>query len=94
MKKCLCLLLVLFTPLAWSANKKVTIDVEQMTCSLCVISINQALRTTDGVIKAKASLKTRQAEVIVPADFDDQRLLGAIAKTGYTGKIHDVAALE
>lgn len=90
MKKLLCLLLMVFTPLAWAANKKVTIDIKDMTCSLCVVSINQALRSTQGVIKAKASLKTRQAEVIVPEAFDDSQLLAAIARTGYSGAIHEV----
>lgn len=84
--------LVLVAPRIWAENKKVTIDIKQMTCSLCVISINKALRSTDGVIKAKASLKTHQAEVIVPQNFDNQTLLTAISTTGYTGEIQDVAA--
>ena len=46
---------------AQAANQKVVLDIQNMTCSLCVISVNQALRETDGVIKAKSSLKTRQA---------------------------------
>ena len=88
MKKWVCLALLMFTPLSWAADKQVTIDVGEMNCPLCVISINQALRSTDGVIKAKASLKTRQAEVVVPENFDNQRLLAAIAKTGFKGEIH------
>ena len=94
MKKLLCLALLLSAVPGWAANKKVTIDVQQMTCPLCVISINQALRGTDGVIKAKASMKTKQADVIVPDNFDNQRLLAAIAKTGFTGTIHGVTAAE
>lgn len=94
MKKRLCLALLLCTPLTWAANKQVTIDIEQMTCSLCVISVNQALRSTDGVIKAKSSLKTRQAVAIVPENFDNQKLLTAVAKTGYTGKISSVSAVN
>ena len=49
-----CLLLPLW---AQAANQKVVLDIQNMTCSLCVISVNQALRETDGVIKAKSSLK-------------------------------------
>lgn len=94
MKKAACLALVLFTPFGWAADKLVTIDVAEMNCSLCVISINQALRTTDGVIKAKASLKTRQVTVVVPEGFDNQRLLAAIAKTGFRGEVHDVSAVQ
>ncbi|MFP2504744.1 heavy-metal-associated domain-containing protein [Buttiauxella gaviniae] len=94
MKRFLCLGLLLLTPLSWAANKMVTIDIRQMNCPLCVISINQALRSTDGVIKAKASLKTHQAQVIVPDNFDNQQLLSAIAKTGFTGQIHAVTEAQ
>ncbi len=85
--------LVLIEPRTWAENKKVTIDIKAMTCSLCVISVNKALRSTDGVIKAKASLKTHQAEVIVPQNFDNQALLAAISRTGYSGEIHAVATV-
>lgn len=94
MKKAVCLALMLVTPLGWAADKLVTIDIGEMNCPLCVISINQALRTTDGVIKAKASLKTRQAEVVVPDNFDNQQLLAAIAKTGFKGEIHGESAVQ
>ncbi|MFV0262438.1 MAG: heavy-metal-associated domain-containing protein [Kluyvera sp.] len=94
MKKWLYLALLMFTPLSWAADKQVTIDVGEMNCPLCVISINQALRSTDGVIKAKASLKTRQAVVVVPESFDNQRLLAAIAKTGFKGEIHGESVVQ
>ena len=94
MKKAVILTLLLVTPFSWAADKLVTIDVGEMNCPLCVISINQALRTTDGVIKAKASLKTRQAQVVVPENFVNQRLLAAIAKTGFKGEIHGESAVQ
>ncbi|MEO3988843.1 heavy-metal-associated domain-containing protein [Pseudocitrobacter cyperus] len=94
MKKLLCAALLLASPLGWAGNKLVTIDVGEMNCSLCVISINQALRSTDGVIKAKASLKTRQALVTVPDGFDDRQLLAAIAKTGFKGEINNVVEVQ
>lgn len=94
MKKVAILALLLVAPFGWAADKLVTIDVGEMNCPLCVISINQALRSTDGVIKAKASLKTRQAQVVVPENFDNQRLLAAIAKTGFKGEIHGESAVQ
>ncbi|MGB7799905.1 heavy-metal-associated domain-containing protein [Buttiauxella sp.] len=94
MKKLICLGLLVLAPMGWAADKMVTIDISQMNCPLCVISINQALRSTDGVIKAKASLKTHQAQVTVPEDFDNQQLLTAIAKTGFTGQIHSETDVE
>ena len=61
-----------------------------MSCSLCVTSINQALRKTEGVVTAKAALKTRRAEVTVPEGFPTQPLLDAIAKTGFIGKVIEI----
>ncbi|MTH48815.1 heavy-metal-associated domain-containing protein [Intestinirhabdus alba] len=94
MRKAICLTLLLFTSFGRAADKLVTIDVGEMNCPLCVISINQALRSTDGVVKAKASLKTRQATVVVPEDFDNQKLLAAIARTGFKGQIHAESPLR
>jgi len=85
-----CLLLPLF---AQAANQKVVLDVQGMTCSLCVISVNQALRETEGVVKAKASLKTRQTEVIVAEGFPTETLLKAVAKTGYSATLNHIEKL-
>lgn len=71
-------------------QSKVVLNIQNMTCSLCVISVNQALRETDGVIKAKSSLKTRQAEAIVPEGFPTDTLLNAVAKTGYTATLNRI----
>jgi mercuric ion binding protein len=91
MKKHLWLAFALvFAASAEAADLKVVIDVEGMSCSLCVTAINRELRQTEGVIQAKASLKTRRAEVVVPEDFPAQTLLDAIAKTGYIGKVADI----
>lgn len=85
-----CLLLPLF---AHAANQKVVLDVQGMTCSLCVISVNQALRETEGVVKAKASLKTHQTEVIVAEGFPTETLLKAVAKTGYSATLNHIEKL-
>lgn len=85
-----CLLLPLF---AQAANQKVVLDVQGMTCTLCVISVNQALRETEGVVKAKASLKTHQTEVIVAEGFPTETLLKAVAKTGYSATLNHIEKL-
>lgn len=90
MKPVLLLSLLLLSPLTWAANMQVVIDIQQMHCPLCVTMVNKVLRTTDGVIKAKSSLKTRQAKVIVPEGYDTTKLLKAIDKTGYKGVINHV----
>lgn len=93
MKYLLFVALTLLSSSLWAADVKVTLNVKGMTCPLCVTSINQALRKTEGVIKAKASLKTEQAEVIVPEDFNMNLLLKAVEKTGYTGSIAEIEKL-
>ncbi|PWF65262.1 heavy metal transporter [Shewanella sp. BC20] len=79
-----------FTPFTWADNVQVTLDVKGMTCPLCVTVVNQALRKTDGVLKAKANLKTEQAVVTVADDFNLDRLITAIDATGYKGSINKV----
>ncbi|MDF0535519.1 heavy metal-associated domain-containing protein [Shewanella sp. A32] len=90
MKRLMLMFLLLASPAVWAANETVVIDVEAMTCPLCVTVVNKVLRQTDGVIKAKSSLKTHQAVVIVPEGFDTNKLLQAIDKTGYKGVINKV----
>lgn len=92
--KRLFIIMLLFSSLSYANDIKVIIDIKGMSCSLCVTSINQSLRKTDGVIKAKASLKTRQAEVIVPDGYELSKLLASITKTGYTGVINQVIPLQ
>lgn len=82
--------LLSFTSLTWADNLLVTLDVKGMTCPLCVTVVNQALRKTDGVLKAKADLKTEQAVVTVAADFNLDNLIKAVDATGYKGSINKV----
>ncbi|MCH1918261.1 heavy-metal-associated domain-containing protein [Shewanella sp. A3A] len=88
MKRLLLLSLLLVSPLTWAANVKVVIDIAAMHCPLCITMVNKALRSTDGVISAKSSLKTRQADVVVAEGYDTDKLLQAIATTGYEGVIN------
>ena len=90
MKLVLFIALILCSVSSRAANRQVTLDVKGMTCPLCVTVVNKALRQTDGVIKAKASLKTEQAIVTVPEDFNLDILLKAVDKTGYKGSINKI----
>lgn len=93
--KQLSLIFIIFlAAFSMAEDVKITIDVEDMTCSLCVTSINHSLRKTEGVIKAKASLKTHSVEVIAPKELNTDILLEAIKKTGYTGKIAQIEPIE
>lgn len=87
MKRLALFITILCASFVMAEDVKITIHVKNMTCALCVTSINQSLRKTDGVIKAKASMKTHNVEVIAPKEMDTQILLNAIADTGYTGEV-------
>jgi mercuric ion binding protein len=51
MKRLMLIILLLGSPAVWAADETVIIDVEAMTCPLCVTVVNKVLRQTDGVIK-------------------------------------------
>lgn len=93
MKYILLVSLLFCSSTVWANNMQVTVDVEGMTCPLCVTVINQALRKTEGVIKAKASLKTEQAIVIVPEGFNMKNLITSVDATGYKGTIGKIEEL-
>jgi mercuric ion binding protein len=90
MKPLIFIMLLCFAPITLADNLLVTLDVKGMTCPLCVTVVNKALRKTDGVIKAKASLKSEQAVVTVPESFNLDNLLNAVDETGYKGSINKV----
>ncbi|MCF6206213.1 MAG: heavy-metal-associated domain-containing protein [Sulfurovum sp.] len=72
----------------WGAERTVIIDIKGMTCPLCTTVIKKSLKQEPGVHKAKVRLNTAKATVT----YDDtqtspEKLLQAIARTGYEGKI-------
>ena len=94
MKRLALCIAILSSTFVMAEDVKITIHVEDMTCALCVTSINQSLRKTEGVIKAKASMKTNNVEVIAPKEMDTQILLNAIADTGYTGEVINIEDIQ
>ena len=85
-------LMILWTGMAWAATpKKAVLDVENMTCPACSITIEKALDTVPGVTAKR--IDTRAATVTVA--FDAERTnVNAIAKAitdaGFpaTGKVN------
>ena len=69
------------------ADKIATIEVEGMTCPLCTVAIKRSLKQTPGVLEAKVRLNTRKATVRTADDLNETKLLEAIEKVGYKGKI-------
>ena len=78
------MVLILFSAQAGAEEKTVTLDVENMTCELCPITVKTALMKVDGVFSAKVSYENHNAVVV----FDDEitsieDLANATAEAGY-----------
>ncbi len=82
------LLLLLGTALTYAAPpKQVTLDVENMTCPACSITIKQALGRAEGVVKAEVDTKAG----IVTVLFDPERtsapkLARAVSEAGFPAR--------
>ncbi|MFV1996444.1 MAG: mercury resistance system periplasmic binding protein MerP [Acidiferrobacterales bacterium] len=64
--------------------KTVTLDVQNMTCKFCPITVRKSLEKVDGVVKAKASLETKSATVTFdPAKTNVKALIKATTDAGY-----------
>ncbi|WP_457602456.1 heavy-metal-associated domain-containing protein [Nitratifractor sp.] len=70
-----------------AGEKVAVIEVEGMTCPLCTVAVKRSLKKTPGVLKAKVRLNTRRATVRFRDDLNTSKLLEAIEKAGYKGKI-------
>ncbi len=69
--------------------QKVTLDMQNMTCALCKITIKKALQAVDGVQKVNVDFDSKTAEVV----FDPQKtntnvLIKATTDVGYPASIH------
>ncbi|WP_456456142.1 cation transporter [Nitratifractor sp.] len=70
-----------------AGEKVAVIEVEGMSCPLCTVAVKRSLKKTPGVLKAKVRLNTRRATVRFRDDLNTSKLLEAIEKAGYNGKI-------
>jgi len=76
------------SPLAWAAQKTVTLSVPGMSCATCPITVKKALSKVAGVEKAEVSFEKREAVVT----FDDAKtnadaLTKATANAGYPATV-------
>lgn len=83
------LLSLFLTAGAHAGEQNVVLQIKGMTCPLCVAAINKSLRTTNGVISAKTSMSTEQAEVTVIEGFDIDKLLEAVKDAGFQASVID-----
>lgn len=69
------------------AEKTVVLHIPEMYCQLCVYLVNKELRSVEGVISTKASMKERTATVVAKANVDNQALIQAVEKLKYSAKV-------
>lgn len=67
------------------AEQSYVIQVDGMHCPLCTAMVRKALLKVDGVNTVKASLRDKMARVQADEDVSKERLLEAVATTGYEG---------
>ena len=66
---------------------RVTLDVPDMNCALCPVTVSEALKRVPGVIYVRAELSTRSAEVSYdPAKVGTAQLERAVTEAGYPAK--------
>ncbi|MHB8742737.1 MAG: mercury resistance system periplasmic binding protein MerP [Sulfuricaulis sp.] len=89
-------LIVLLTvlPLAVQAAtpKTVTLDVQNMTCEVCPITVKKSLEQVTGVRSAKVDFAKKTATVTFDPDkVQPQALTQATTNAGYPSTIHHTA---
>lgn len=90
MKKLLTALLVSFFAMSFAhaeAEKQIVLKVKEMNCQLCAYLVNKELRSIDGVISTKASIKDGTVTVVEDPKVTNEQLINAIHKLNYTAEV-------
>lgn len=67
---------------------RVTLDIPDMNCALCPVTVSTALKRVPGVIDVHAALATRSADVRYdPAKVKPAQLERAVTEAGYPAKV-------
>lgn len=96
MRKSLVALLTCFSLSAFAATPQAaTLDVRNMTCATCAITIRKALEKVPGVIDAKVDYDHKTATVKYdPARTDPSALVKATTNAGFPSTLHSGAAKQ
>ena len=79
---------VLASPVFASGTSTATLDVSNMTCAACPITVRKALEKVPGVGLAKIDLKTHRAVVVFdPAKTTPELLTKATADAGFPSSV-------
>lgn len=72
-----CLIFLLFAPSALAAERTIIMNVENMTCAACPVTVRTAMKSVPGVKEVKVDFANKTAVVV----FDDaQAATDAIAE--------------
>lgn len=83
------LLLVLPSAAFAAAPQTAVLDVQNMTCSMCSITIRKALEKVPGVLDAKVDYDHKTAVVKYdPGKVDTSALVKATTNAGFPSKLH------
>jgi mercuric ion binding protein len=90
MRRILASLLICFPVSAFAATPQTAVlDVQNMTCSLCSITIHKALEKVPGVIEAKVDYDHKTATVKYDADqTNPSALVKATTNAGFPSTMH------
>ena len=72
-----------------NTRQSVTLDVRNMTCAMCPITIRKALQSVEGVQSAKVDFGSKTAHVIFdPQKTNIETLINATTNVGYPATVH------
>ncbi len=74
---------------AQNNRQSVTLDVQNMTCAMCPITVRKALQSVEGVQSAKVDFGSKTANVIFdPQKTNIETLINATTNVGYPATVH------
>ena len=72
-----------------SSSQSVTLDMQNMTCAMCPITIRKALEGVDGVQSAKVDFGSKTANVTFdPEKTNIETLIKTTTNVGYPATVH------
>jgi mercuric ion binding protein len=72
-----------------NSSQSVTLDMHNMTCAMCKITIKKALQSVDGVQKVSVDGDTKMADVTFdPQKTSIEALIKATTNAGYPATVH------
>jgi len=80
--------IVIGTGAATAKEQVITLAVENMTCSMCPVTVRKALEMQEGVSEAKVSLEPPRAVVIYDDEHTDvQTLMATTTNAGFPSSL-------